>query len=107
MSKNSKEVLWIGSYGCIDKITENSILITGMGVSYYPMCPHCKEYAYQDENNQEKSGNFKCMFCGGLQNPIDWKKRPASIPEEELDDYISDDELDEAVKEFENGNHSK
>ena len=84
------EVIWEGSCGCIDDYIKDKsgkvvgVAVVGFGIKFYPMCPHCGEYAVQEEVNPD--GNFTCQFCGGIQKPIDWNKRPATILDEEGDD---------------------
>lgn len=83
------EVVWEGTYGCIDeyKYDENgnitAIAVTGVGVSFYPMCPQCREYALQEDNFKNPDGTYTCWNCGQIQKEIDWNKRPATIMDED------------------------
>lgn len=59
----TKEVVWEGTYG--------TGYVEGAGfcenLKYFPMCPYCNEYAYEDD---------KCVFCKKPYK-LDWSKRPA------------------------------
>lgn len=66
MKDNIPEVVWEGTYGVDGE---------GEKITFYPMCPYCGEYAYEDD---------KCIFCHKRYR-LDWSKRPEKfyIKEEE------------------------
>lgn len=75
MTEEIKEVKWEGTYGSLESGFDGKMFWDGgkYGIVYYPMCPHCGEYAYEED---------ECVFCH-KKYKLDWSKQPPSEPEEE------------------------
>ena len=59
MAKYVKKVIWHSEYG----------------EGLYPFCPHCNEFAYEQD---------KCVFCG---KPYEWVESPVKPTVVEVDGY--------------------
>ena len=85
-----KHVVWEGTYGVIGShfIKDKNGKIVGhacggqMGLEYYPMCPHCGEYAYNEKPEKGESLCY-CVFCKKPYYPVDWDQRPPAVIDEE------------------------